>query len=239
MNYYIQYDPNTGLVTGWYLSSQTPQSGSYIIATNNDISNLSSASYPLAWTVANNQLIAPTANSELLAYQSQKTNLLSINCTQAIYNGFSANVAGNNYTITLREDNTKHDQTNALMASMAAQGAMQKAGIWSANTTYYPNSVIVSNSIYYMTFSGGLSGNSQPVFPSDFSLSVTDGTIQWYKMGFRISTSNGAIIVDPPTAVSLFEQGIVFVNAMREKYNILKSQVMTANNSNTVASINW
>lgn len=238
MYYYVYKDNNSNFLTAVGFNSQNispPNTISCNSSIYNDITN----NGIIGWTYNGSDINYPTNSSILNWYQEQKINTLRNDCTNSIYSGFNTSINGANITITLKEDNNTHDQTNALMASMAAQGTMQKATLWTANTKYYPNSVIVSNATYFMTFSGGTSGNTQPVFPTNFSVNVQDGTIQWYKMGFRVSTSNGAILVDPPTAVSLFEQGIVFVNSQREKYGILKSQVLAANTSNAVSLITW
>jgi hypothetical protein len=66
-----------------------------------------------------------------------------------------------------------------------------------------------------------------------------DSSVQWYKTGFRIGTSNGTVIVDPVTAVSLFSQGVVFVNDARAKYEQLKIAVLAATTPSAVQSINW
>ncbi len=238
MYYVVQFDDLSKQVINWY-TSEIFSNNQGSIWVDSDTYNQVLISGGYGWMVSNNQIVTPNTYTKLLFDQRNKIGELKGNCAQSIYFGFNTVIKGNNYTITLNEGRNNHDQTNALMASMAAQGAMQKATIWTANTTYYPNSVIVSNATYFMTFSGGISGNTQPVFPSNFSVNVQDGTIQWYKMGFRVSTSNGAILVDPPTAVSLFEQGIVFVNSQREKYGILKSQVLAANTSDAVSLITW
>ncbi len=236
--YYVYKDNNSNFLTAVGFNTQNI-SPPDTITCNSTIYNEITSNGIIGWTYSGNDIFYPTDVSILNWNKQQNINSLKNDCTNSIYSGFNITINGVHTTITLKEDNNTHDQTNALMASMAAQGAMQKSGMWTANTTYYTNSVIVSNSTYYVAFTSGTSGNTQPTFPTEFSVTIQDGTIQWYKMGFRISTANGVIIVDPPTAVSLFEQGLFFVNSQREKYGILKSQVMSANTVNDVNMITW
>ena len=240
MNYYVTYDPATGLVTGWFQSNSTPIGVSYIIVTGNQIGQLAVSAPPMSWTVQNGVLMAPTAASELLAAQKLQINILGSACSQAIYGGFTSTVNGASAQITLRQDNLGHDQTNALMASIAAQGAMQQALTWSASASASARTVMTDGvGGHYITFNGGVTGTTAPVWPTTYSTPVQDGTVTWYRMGFRVSTTTGTVIVDPPDAVALFGQGVEFINDMRAKYEAYKAQVMAATSVSAVQAVNW
>ena len=241
MNYYVTYDPVTGLVTGWFQSGGPPTNGvSYIIVTGPQIAQLATAGAPMAWTVQNGFLAAPTPASMLAATQKSQLAVLGVSCMQAIYGGFTTTVNGASAQVTLREGNTNHDQTNALMASVAAQGAIQQSTTWSPSASADPRTVKTDGKGgYYITFNGGTTGTVQPVWLTAFSTPVQDGSVVWYRMGFRISTTTGAIIVDPPDAVALFGQGVEFINNMRAQYESLKAQILAASTVAEVQAVIW
>lgn len=238
MALFVQYNPTTGAILNWYDSSYyTPPAGSSVLqVTATEYSTVQSQP---GYTVVNGVLTPPSAATLLTLAKATQTQYLRSSCDTAIQNGFPAVINGTTYTVTLRQGGTNHDQTNAIMASIMAQGAIQTAKVWAPLKTVTPLHVITDGTDYWVTFAGGTTGTTQPAMPTAFSVGVMDGTVEWFKVGFRISTNQGIIIVDPVTAVSLFGQGVVFVNNMRAQYDQLKIQVEAATTVAAVQAIIW
>jgi len=239
MNYIITFNTSTGFITGWYqTTSNNFQSGQ--IVTDQATFDSIVSSLGAGWSVVNNALVAPTAASLLLYTQQQQIQILKQSCTNAIYNGFQITVNGSPYTITLRENDLSHDQTNNLLNSISAQTAMSQAKVWAANTTVPPNYVVTDgNGKYWITFAGGTTGSTIPAMPVNYSVGVTDNTVVWYLMGFRVNTTEGTIFIDPITLVSLAGQMAAFINQILSTYDGLKTQVMSATTPAAVQAIVW
>lgn len=239
MALFVQYNPTTGLVTNWYDSTYyTPPAGTSVLGVT--ASEYSAVQTQPGYTVQGGVLTPPTAATLLALAKTQQISLLQTQCDAAIQAGFPATINGTATTITLKQGGNSHDQTNAIMAAMMSQGAIQNAKLWVAQKTVTPLSIVTnSTGGYWVTFTGGITGTTAPTFPTDFSTGVTDGTVEWFKVGFRIGTTNGTTIVDPITAVSLFGQGVVFVNNNRATYEQLKIQVEAATTIPAVQAITW
>jgi hypothetical protein len=238
MNAYALYDPVTFLVLGITFLSTAPENS--ILLSDNDIANIQSTGGVTGWTVQSGVLTWPTTASILLAAQVNQISLLKIGCTQAIFNGFSTVINGSTYTITLREDNTNHDQTNILGILISANYVLSTAKAWSANQTVAVNSYCTDGSgNFYITYSGGTTGSSAPIWPTEYAVAVTDNTVTWYKMGFRISTVQGRIFADPLTSLNIGQQFIAFKNKMQSQYDTLKAQIMAATTVSDVQAIVW
>jgi hypothetical protein len=178
--------------------------------------------------------VAQITDYPLQQVQTAQIAALNTACGQAIEAGFPATINGTQYTITL----SPTDQTNALMAATTAQTALTKPG-WAASTAYGANSVVTANGECYITFAGGTSGSTAPAWPSAFQAPVTDGTATWYKLGFWVGTTQGNIMIDAPTAIALYEQGVIFVSQQRSTYQALKTEVMAAGTPAAVIAITW
>lgn len=235
----LQYNPTTGQITNWYDPAYfTPPSGSSTLEVT--AAQYAAAQAQPGYTVQNGVLTPPTEAALLSLAQTQQITQLKSACDAEIQGGFPATINGVSTLVTLKQGGTSHDQTNAIMVAMMAQAAISQAKAWKPLTVTAPLSTITDNKgTYWVTFTGGTTGASLPSLPTDFSTFVTDGSVQWYKTGFRIGTSNGTVIVDPVTAVSLFGQGVVFVNDARARYEQLKIEVLAATTPSAVQSINW
>ena len=241
MNYYIFYDSTTTLAIGWSASTTPPLSGTFLSVSETEYVQFLSSGTQYSWTVVNGVLTAPTSSSELLQAQLAQIQALRVQCNTAIKAGFSTTVNGVSTQITLAEGGISHDQTNLLMASVAAQSVMLPggSGAWTAGAVVAPNSVIASNGVYYLTFNGGTTGSTIPTFPTEFSVGVTDGTVTWYKMGFRVSTTGQAILVSPQDAISLFRQSLTYINSCRATLQQLKAQVLASTTPAAVSAVVW
>ena len=235
----LQYNPTTGQITNWYDPAYfTPPSGSSTLEVT--AAQYAAAQAQPGYTVQNGVLTPPTEAALLSLAQTQQITQLKSACDAEIQGGFPATINGVSTLVTLKQGGTSHDQTNAIMVAMMAQAAISQAKAWKPLTVTAPLSTITDNKgTYWVTFTGGTTGASLPSLPTDFSTFVTDGSVQWYKTGFRTGTSNGTVIVDPVTAVSLFGQGVVFVNDARARYEQLKIEVLAATTPSAVQSINW
>jgi len=241
LNYYLFYDTDTTLVVGWSASTTTPLSGTFISVSEAEYIQFLSSGSQYSWTVVSNVLTAPTSSSELLQAQLSQIQALRVQSNAAIKAGFSTTVNGAVSQITLDEGGISHDQTNLLMASVASQSATMPggSGTWTAGVVVSPSDVIVSNGVYYLTFDGGTTGSTTPTFPTEFSVGVTDGTVTWYKMGFRISTTGQVILVSPQDAISLFRQSLTYINTCRAKLQQLKAQVLASTTLPAVSAVAW
>ena len=238
MNTYALYDPVTFLVLGITFLDTAPENS--ILLSANDMANIQSTGGVTGWTVQSGVLTWPTTASILLAAQVSQISLLKIGCTQAIFNGFSRVVDGVAYTITMREDNTNHDQTNILGILISANYVISTAKAWSANQTVATNSYCTDGvGNFYITYSGGTTGPNVPVWPTTYATAVIDSTVTWYKMGFRISTAQGRLFADPLTSLSIGQQFIAYKNEMQSQYDALKAQIMAATTVSDVQAIVW
>ncbi len=239
MIYYILYDPQTGMVIGFAQGStgQTAPANSVVVDQTTYDELVSAGGY--GWLVNNGSLVAPTASSELLYDKQSKKNEISRACQQTIYAGFPIAFAGAKYTITLREDEANHDQTNNLSNLIMAQQANASAGKWGAGVSMPPNTAIKGSNGFYVTFDGGITGSAQPAFPTEPTIGVVDGTVTWYLFSFRVSTTSGTIFIDPISAIGIGAQGFAFINAQRAKYDQLKAKIASATDSTSVKAISW
>ena len=190
----------------------------------------STVTEPTATDISN----AATA-ADLWWAQGQQVATLSSNCQAAIMAGFTSSATGASLVYTLG----LNDQRNALSATIAANGAIQRATTWAASVAYVPNSVIVSGGLYYVTFLGGTSGTVAPTFPTDFVTTVTDNTALWIQLGWPIGTTTGNVLITAPQVIELFEQGDKLVADCRKQYMALKAQVMAATTVSAVQAVVW
>jgi hypothetical protein len=238
MNTYAIYDPITFLVLGITILDTAPANS--ILLSSNDLTNIQSSGGTTGWTVQSGVLTWPTAASTLLAAQTSQIALLRISCTQAIFTGFTTVVNGLPYTITMREDNVNHDQTNILGIMISANYILSTAKLWNASQIVNPNIYCTDgNGNYYITFAGGTTGTTEPTWPTQFGVAVTDNTVTWYKMGFRISTLQGRIFSDPLTSINIGQQFLLYKNQMQAQYDALSDQIMQATTEADVQAITW
>ena len=235
MTLYIEYNPSDGSITNWYDSAYyTPPSGTNVLAITP--AQFAEIQAQQGYTVQGGVLTAPTAAQLLALAKNQQLAYLRQACDQNIQAGFPSSIG----VVTLKQSGSSHDQTNALMAALTAQGAMAQAKNWAALQTVPPSHVITDGKgDFWTTFTGGVTGASLPTLPTTFSTPAIDGTVTWFRLGFRIGTTAGTVIVDPLTVVSLFAQGTIFVNNMRAQYEQLKIQVNAATTISAVQSITW
>lgn len=229
------YD-SAGKITGFYDSTFSPVPSGVKAIDITDAEWQACLSTP-GYTVANGALIAPTAPTaaqELVAAKTSQLATLNDACGVAIAGGFPATISGLACTVTLSQT----DQTNGLMGATTAQAALA-SGPWAADTTFAANSIILESGVCYVTLGGGKSGATVPSWPADFQTPVTDGSVTWYKLGFWFGTSDGNLMVDPQTAISLYGQSVAFVNACRSKYQSLKAKVQAAATVAEVQAITW
>lgn len=238
MKIYITSDPVTTLVGGIVFAQTTPTDS--IEATQADIDAINSSGGVTGWTIVNGVLTAPTAQSLLLAAKKSQKNQMRIDCARAIYAGFAFTYGQTAYTVTLREDSLNHDQSNLLGLMISANFVLMGSKLWQPNAQYAPSSFCNDdNGVYYVTYTGGLSGASAPVWPTDFQVSQADNTVTWYKMGFRVSTVQGRIIVDPKNLIMLGQMYIAFKNQMQGIYDQLTQQIDAAATTSDVQAITW
>lgn len=238
MNTYITFDPVTTLVQGVVFAMSPPENS--LPGSQVDIDNFKSTKGVTGWTVENSELCWPTLQSLLLSAQHTQKSMLRIACAQAIFAGFSFPYQSSVYTITLREDTLNHDQSNLLGLMISANFVLMGSKLWQPNTQYAPSSFCNdANGIYYVNYTGGLSGAQEPTWPTEFITTVYDNTITWYKMGFRVSAKEGRIIVDPKNIIALGQMFIAFKNQMQGIYDELKAQVSAAATIAEVQAITW
>lgn len=185
------------------------------------------------YSIQNGALVANPAPN---IAQLQTTQIATLNaaCQATILAGFQTTLDGTATTITLDQQ----DQFNANANASTAQAALQSSA-WAANTTYAANSLIVVGGVVLVTLGGGTSGTTAPVAPTAFQTAVTDNEVTWYKLGFWVGTGAGNVMVDPPTMIQLFGQGVAWVNACRSKYEMFKAQVMAATTTAAVLAVVW
>lgn len=236
--YYASYDPNQTQpvqVSGWYESLNYPK----LDFTAPGFLEITAAQYQARytgdWAVNGGALEAYTPPALTLAdAQASQIKKLNSACGAAIVGGFQATINGTPETLTLTAD----DQRNALMAATTAQTTLQSSG-WSADTTYAANTTVSVGGEILVTFAGGKSGSTAPKPPTAFHTAVTDGTVDWYRVGFWIGTATGNVMVDPATVISLYGEGVTWVNACRSKYQALKAQVQAATAVADVQAVVW
>lgn len=87
--------------------------------------------------------------------------------------------------------------------------------VWQADTTYGISSVkpSVPNGYYYVT-SGGVSGASEPVWPTSTGATVVDNTVTWTAQ--QVSTSTASIRILAPGGGQVNEEVIVSNNIARD-----------------------
>ena len=238
MNTYITFDPVTTLVQGVVFAMSPPENS--LPGSQVDIDNFKSTKGVTGWTVENAELCWPTAQSLLLSAQNTQKSMLRIACSQAIFAGFPFPYSGSTYTVTLREDTLNHDQSNLLGLMISANFVLMGSKLWQPNTQYAPSSFCNdANGIYYVSYTGGVSGATEPVWPSAFITEVQDNNVIWFKMGFRVSVKEGRIIVDPKNLILLGQMYIAFKNQMQGIYDQLKTTIMAAATVEEVQAITW
>lgn len=185
------------------------------------------------------------ADAMLAIYGLAQLKLMQISsiqsaCDASIQTGFPAMIYGINTLVTLKQGGTSHDQTNALSSAVIAQNAVGTAVPWAPSMQVSPSTIVKSGGLYYTSMAAsGIAGSTPPAFPSEMSVGVVDGTVTWYQLGFRISTSNGFMIVDAPTIIALFMQGWLFVNEQRAKYQTLVDSINAATSPSAVLATTW
>ncbi len=79
---------------------------------------------------------------------------------------------------------------------------------WSKNTAYGASAYIVpnpSNGSFYQAFQGGISGSTQPIFPTILGATVQDGTLVWTCQG-PIFSANGLALAAAALAATIQSQ---------------------------------
>lgn len=87
--------------------------------------------------------------------------------------------------------------------------------VWQAGTTYGIAIVkpTTPNGFYYAT-NGGVSGGTEPTWPTSTGLTVTDGTVTW--TAAQVSTSTASIRILAPGGGQINEQVIISNNTVRD-----------------------
>jgi hypothetical protein len=157
-------------------------------------------------------------------YISSQSRIATLNnqCQTNIFNGFTypEPINGNTYTFTL----SMTDQTNGLAAFNSAQGVIQNAKSWTASTNMVAfSSVIEVNGLYYVAYTSGTTGTTEPTFTSEFSTPIIDGTVTWYQYGILLGTTVGNVFFTAPQVISLFAYSVSYINGQRSAYTKAKN----------------
>lgn len=238
MNTFATYDPASTLVEG-VVFSMTPPANS-IPVFQNDLDNFKSTGGISGWTVESGVLSWPTPTTLLLSAQNSQKKQMRLACANRIYAGFTFTYNATPYTVTLREDAVNHNQSNLLGLMISANFVLQGSKLWQPGAVFAPNSFCNdSKGIFYVTYTGGTTASQEPTWPTEFLVSAPDNNITWYKMGFRVSTVQGRIIVDPANLVLLGQTFISFKNQMQGYYDQIKTQIDAATTIAEVNAITW
>ncbi len=227
MAQYALYENETGLVRQ-FIDTNRWNYNSEVLSSPNLLSiNLIDTEFDLystqTWYVINGELTQTlpltTTNNTLV---SNKISSLNSQCQTNIFNGFTypEPINGNTYIFTL----SMTDQTNGLAAFSSAQGVIQNAKSWTASTNMIAfSSVIEVNGLYYVAYTSGTTGSTEPTFTSEFSTPVTDGTVTWYQYGILLGTTVGNVFFTAPQVISLFVYSVSYINGQRSAYTKAKN----------------
>ena len=235
--YFAYFDPTTTLVTAVTLAGTT-LTGNVISLTQAQYDSIQQN--PQGWWVSSGVLQNPTTATTLLWYQKQQIQALENSYSGAISQGLATTINGSSYTILLTNRGTSRDGIQELSAAIVSQRAIDKATQWVSGQVVAANSFVTDGaSNYFITFTGGTTGTTIPTWPTAFSTPVTDNTVTWYKMGFRVSTTSGLVLTDPTSIVSLFAQSVNYINNLQYNLESLSNQVMAATTPAAVQAIVW
>ena len=170
----------------------------------------------------------------LTTIQTAQLAIVSAACEAAITAGFNTTIGGTAYTITL----AAQDQSNANFNAATAQAALASTA-WAASTTYAANAMVSVGGEILVTFAGGESGTTAPTAPTSFQTAVTDNTITWYRLGFWVNALPNNIMVDPATMITIFGQGVIWINACRSKYQAYRTEILATTTATAAQAIVW
>lgn len=132
----------------------------------------------VGYTYANGVFAPPVGVSTvtaLLAAKAQQITVLSGACQAAIYAGFTSSALGGVYSYPAKAT----DQLNLLSSVESALLAAKLALPWSPKMTYAVDDTIIVNNVIIRAANSGLSGATQPIFPSALGQTVVDNTVIW------------------------------------------------------------
>jgi hypothetical protein len=166
-------------------------------------------------------------------YATQVSNNLKTQAGTNISSGITVDVNGSSYVFTM----SQNDQINAQAAFSSALAASQNAKAWAASTaeTAYTSVVEVNNN-YYIAYTSGSTGSTEPTFTTEFSTPVTDGSVTWYLFGIVLGTTTGNVYFTVQEILSIYPQLVAAVNAQRGSYTKAKS-LATAASSASLESV--
>ncbi len=186
------------------------------------------------------QLVSGSLVDYVPGYQAIQIAQLKTSCGSVISSGFSftSSSPGSSGTVLLITTST-NDQINGGGAALVAQGVMQRATSWAASGTYEPDSVVLADGNYYVTFGGGTSGSTAPAFPASFSTPVTDGSVTWELFGMLVNTAAGRVWLTAQDTVACYTAGAKFVNTQLGTLTVLENEVNAASTVAAVQAVVW
>lgn len=135
--------------------------------------------------------------------------------------------------------NTLQEQSNNLNSLLLSQMAI-KSNEWAKSTDYKVNDVVYSNSVLLLCITAGTSdSNNNPTPPTEYGVTVTDGSVKWAKLGFLVKTDKGRVYFTPQEIIKMSEDATSILHNALIKYNSLKQLIEQCDSKDCLDKIIW
>jgi len=135
--------------------------------------------------------------------------------------------------------NDAQEQRNNLNSLLFSQMAI-KSPQWAKSTAYKVNDVVYSDGVLLLCTTAGTSDSSNnPTPPTEFGVTVTDGTAEWAKLGFLVKTTDGRKYFTPQEIIEMSEMATAILHKALLKYDALKAKIEAATTVEELDTITW
>ena len=135
--------------------------------------------------------------------------------------------------------NDAQEQRNNLNSLLFSQMAI-KSPQWVKSTAYKVNDVVYSDGVLLLCTTAGTSDSSNnPTPPTEFGVTVTDGTVEWAKLGFLVKTTEGRKYFTPQEIIEMSEMATAILHEALLKYDALKAKIEAATSVEELDAITW
>jgi len=178
----------------------------------------------------------PNPPKEILDLQFNKLKISKKQEIKSVLNNYLSVYHLNNGINVI---NNLQEQSNNLNSLLFSQMAL-KSPKWAKSTDYKVNDVVYVNDVLLLCITAGKSDSSNnPTPPTDYGVSVTDGTAEWAKLGFLVKTDKGRIYFTPQQIIEMSEEATAILHEALTKYDTLKKEIAAATTKEDLDKIKW
>jgi len=135
--------------------------------------------------------------------------------------------------------NTAQDQTNSLLAISTSQQILQSPK-HKVNTNYKKYDTVNLNGSILLCLKSGKSNKTKPTPTTEFKTRLKDGSVEWVLFGQLLGLHpTGVKFFTPQDVLYMTGQSNLYITKLRQKYSMLKEQVLEIKTINDIEKIEW